>query len=79
MTGISPKDFFREQDEQAINGKANGATSWTLPDPDYVRERVSLDFWHQREIPPLDRILGDLVTTTSRIMVIGPTGIGKTN
>jgi hypothetical protein len=79
MTGISPEDFFREQDEQAINGKANGATSWTLPDPDYVRERVSLDFWHQREIPPLDRILGDLVTTTSRIMVIGPTGIGKTN
>ena len=44
-----------------------------------MRERVSLDFWHQREIPPLDRILGDLVTTTSRIMVIGPTGIGKTN
>jgi len=79
MTGISPKDFFREQDEQAIYGKANGAKNWTLPDPDYVRERVSLDFWHQREIPPLDRILGDLVTTTSRNMVIGPTGIGKTN
>jgi hypothetical protein len=47
MTGISPEDFFREQDEQAINGKAKGATSWTLPDPDYVRERVSLDFWHR--------------------------------
>ena len=62
-----------------VRRTANGATSWTLPDPDYVRERVSLDFWHQREIPPLDRILGDLVTTTSRIMVIGPTGIGKTN
>jgi AAA domain len=62
-----------------MSGISPGATSWTLPDPDYVRERVSLDFWHSREIPPLDRILGELVTTTSRIMVVGPTGIGKTN
>ena len=69
----------RQAERQRTRDKTNGKTTWTSPDPEYVRERLSLDFWHERELPPLDPVLGELVTTTSRVMVVGPTGLGKTN
>jgi hypothetical protein len=59
--------------------RPNGHNAKTRPDLDYVRERVSLDFWCERELPPVDPLLGEFVTTTSRILISGPTGIGKTN
>jgi hypothetical protein len=52
---------------------------WKTPDPEYVRERLSLAFWETRELPPVDPLLGELLTTTSRIMLAGPTGLGKTS
>jgi hypothetical protein len=70
-------EIEREKDRQAQ--KPNGHDGWTGPDLDYVRERVSLDFWCERELPPIDPLLGEFVTTTSRILLSGPTGIGKTN
>jgi hypothetical protein len=38
-----------------------------------------LGYWLDRDLPSPDYLLGDLVTTTSRLLLIGPTGIGKTN
>lgn len=64
---------------RAAHAARNGETSWTLPDANEIRRLTSLDFWNKREIAPLDPLLGDLFTTTSRVMLAGPTGLGKTN
>ena len=39
---------------------------------------TSLDAWLEREIPEADWLLGELLSTTSRVMIEGPTGLGKT-
>lgn len=43
-----------------------------------LRDFLSIEAWAEREIPPADRLLGDLLTTTSRIFLVGCTGLGKT-
>jgi Bifunctional DNA primase/polymerase, N-terminal/AAA domain/Primase C terminal 2 (PriCT-2) len=42
------------------------------------RRAFSLAEWLERELPPPDYLLGNLLTTTSRILLYAPTGIGKT-
>lgn len=39
---------------------------------------LSVDGWINRDIPEPDRLLGDLLTTTSRMFLVGRTGLGKT-
>ena len=34
--------------------------------------------WLSRQLPPVDRLLGDFITTTSRAFLVGETGLGKT-
>lgn len=46
-----------------------------LPD----RNRLALGDWLQREIRKPDFLLGELLSTTSRMLLVAPTGIGKTN
>jgi AAA domain len=41
-------------------------------------DMLSAKNWISREIPPSDRLLGDLITTTSRMFLVGRTGLGKT-
>jgi Bifunctional DNA primase/polymerase, N-terminal/AAA domain/Primase C terminal 2 (PriCT-2) len=41
--------------------------------------RLSINAWVERDIPPADRLLGDLLTTTARVFLVGRTGLGKTN
>jgi hypothetical protein len=41
-------------------------------------EFLAIEAWTKRNIPPADRLLGDLVTTTSRMFLVGSTGLGKT-
>jgi hypothetical protein len=49
------------------------------PDPAAeLRSLLSVESWADRDIPPPDRLLGDLVTTTSRWFIVGRTGLGKT-
>jgi AAA domain len=43
-----------------------------------LAELLSVRAWTERDIPAADRLLGDLVTTTSRIFLVGRTGLGKT-
>ena len=40
---------------------------------------LSIDQWFDRELPEPDRLMGAWMTTTSRIILNAPTGIGKTN
>ena len=39
---------------------------------------TSIHAWVQLDIPEPDRLLGDLVTTTTRVFFVGRTGLGKT-
>jgi hypothetical protein len=49
------------------------------PDPvGELRNLLSVQAWADRDIPAPDRLLGDLITTTSRTFIVGRTGLGKT-
>jgi hypothetical protein len=68
--------------QERVRGIADGADGidgWTGPDLDYLRERVALAFWHERELPPIETHCWASSRRTSRILLGGPTGIGKTN
>ncbi len=40
---------------------------------------LCLSDWLNRDIPPPDRLLGDLLSTTTRMLLVAPSGLGKTN
>jgi hypothetical protein len=53
-----------------------------------VTERVNIDIsqiphtiaeWLGRDLPPPDRVIGEWLTTTSRVIINAETGLGKTN
>jgi hypothetical protein len=43
------------------------------------KNTLTLAYWLQRDTPPPDFMLGELVSTSSRILMAAPTGLGKTN
>jgi hypothetical protein len=43
-----------------------------------LAKELATSTWLARNVPPTDRLLGDLITTTSRAFLIGPSGLGKT-
>jgi hypothetical protein len=45
----------------------------------YVREKTSLSNWLTRDIKPMDWLLGEVIATSTRMMLYAPTGLGKTN
>jgi len=40
---------------------------------------LTIEEWLARKLPAPDFIMGDWLTTTSRVLLVGPTGLGKTN
>lgn len=42
------------------------------------RDDLLLSSWLKRELPPRDYLLGDIMSTTSRWIIYGETGVGKT-
>ncbi|WP_363348290.1 AAA family ATPase [Methylocystis echinoides] len=76
-------EFLRTQekikDRAGGNGKASGAFDPRNPfyDPDH-RSDLTLAAWRKRELPPRDFLLGELLSTASRMLIIGETGVGKT-
>lgn len=48
------------------------------PDEAIPLELLILQGWLERDLAPPDCILGELLSTTSRAMLVGPTGLGKT-
>ena len=63
----------------APNGDDSNGDAWTFPDPEIIRDKLSFRGWLERDIRPPDRLMGEWLTTTSRVLLIGPTGLGKTN
>lgn len=45
----------------------------------YVAERLPLRKWLDRDTPPPDFVLGEVISTTTRLLLVAPTGLGKTN
>jgi hypothetical protein len=43
-----------------------------------LRDHLAIEAWVERPMPAPDRLLGDLLTTTSRMFLVGRTGLGKT-
>jgi len=43
------------------------------------RVPLSLEEWEKRELALPDFLIGQWLTTTSRVLIVGPTGLGKTN
>jgi hypothetical protein len=43
-----------------------------------MRSNLLVSSWLKRELPPRDFLLGDLLCTTSRWLIFGETGVGKT-
>jgi len=43
------------------------------------RPPLSVNEWRYRDLPEPDFLMGEWITTTSRILQVAPTGIGKTN
>lgn len=43
-----------------------------------LHEFLSIGTWAERAMPDADRLLGELVTSTSRVFLVGRTGLGKT-
>lgn len=67
-----------------LQALADNAPEWA-PEPDpapdagtTLRDFLGITAWAQRPILPPDRLLGDLVTTTTRTFIVGRTGLGKT-
>jgi AAA domain len=44
-----------------------------------LRPPLTIQEWRDRNLPEPDFLMGDWITTTSRILDVAPTGIGKTN
>jgi len=68
-----------------MDGFPNMGTEQPAPDADIpdeplpgLADLLSIDAWTTRPMPPPDRLLGDLVTTTTRVFLVGRTGLGKT-
>ena len=49
------------------------------PEPLPLDSLLTLGAWLSRELDPPDFMLGELLSTTTRALLIGPTGLGKTN
>jgi hypothetical protein len=49
------------------------------PPPPDIRAQISVAAWLARDIASPDFLLGELLSTTSRVALIAPTGLGKTN
>jgi hypothetical protein len=66
-------DTFRREGEEGVRRRHDGAKRYTAP-----TAALSLDEWLARKLPAPDLILGGWLTTTSRILLVAPTGLGKT-
>jgi hypothetical protein len=79
-----PQFSDRREEERERNRQSwsNGATGGGPPPPSAAwasPETLTLAYWLERELAPPDFLFGEVISTTSRVMVVGPTGLGKTH
>jgi hypothetical protein len=74
------KESAKPDERVAFTLSGSGAANDDgAPDPNAIRQALSLDHWLSRDLEPPDFLLGQVLSTTTRMMVVGPTGLGKTN
>lgn len=78
------KQYQEEREREQARKKANGhaadePTPRAPPEEQWAKIREELSFGSilARPIPPQQRLLGDLLTTTTRMFISGFTGLGK--
>jgi hypothetical protein len=54
------------------------AHGWRDGKPPDLRDALDVNDWANLDIPPEPRLLGGLITPTTRLFLVGSTGIGKT-
>jgi hypothetical protein len=65
-------DLWETMEDDDENIGSSSRSKFDLP-PLTIKE------WRSRELPPPDKLLGEWLTTTSRILLTADTGLGKTN
>ena len=68
----------REAVERATSSRDTVQSAPVTGEIDGLRRFLAIEAWADRPIPEPDRLLGDLVTTTTRMFLVGRTGLGKT-
>jgi hypothetical protein len=73
----------RQLERERQFDKAAGVARAEAPEPNpdveaQKRDDLLLSSWLKRELPPRDYLLGDIMSTTSRWIIYGETGVGKT-
>lgn len=66
-----------ERAKHQWNGATGNGKAKTQPQPDLSEVILSLDDWLKRNLAEPDLLLGHWLTTTSRVLLNAPTGIGK--
>ena len=67
-----PNDPYNDKDQPPPHGLPNE------PGPPPDRSELSVEAWRRRELPERDYLLEGAMCTTSRWIINGETGIGKT-
>jgi hypothetical protein len=70
------KDAAKPNGEDRSQGARAAPRTKLPPPPD--RRLLTLSSWLDRDIPPRDFLMGGVMCTTSRWLIFGETGIGKT-
>jgi hypothetical protein len=70
-----------EADQPGVDdpGVAGGEPIAAAVETDRALPPLTIGEWLRRDLPPLDPIMGEVFTTTSRILLNAATGLGKTN
>jgi hypothetical protein len=74
-----PSENFRRKKEQEkqkpLGGNGHDISGIDVP---ALRDAMDVNAWAALDIPPEPRLLGGLITPTTRLFLVGSTGIGKT-
>ena len=62
-----------------VNPRECADDAWASGAGEDPRPVLTIPEWLARDLPEPDYLLGEWLTTTSRALMIGPTGLGKTN
>ena len=62
--------------ERHTGGNGQDFEDWNEPPADIC---LSLQQWIERVVPPDDYLMGEFLSTTSRMLLVATTGLGKTS
>jgi RecA-family ATPase len=74
---VNYKDWD-EAGRAGVSAREAADKAWTSKKSKPDHPALTLEEWLERDLPELDCLLGDLLTTTCRVLIVGPTGLGKT-